>query len=320
MANQNNAHTIEELKRLQSLPLDDKIHITEARILEFWHKMNGKVYVSFSGGKDSTVLLHIVRNILPDVEAVFSNTGLEFPEIVEFVKSFDNVTIIRPKMTFRQVIEKYGYPLVSKEVSDTIWYGKRNTNSVRFKQKLSGEMKGSRYDQSRWAFLLDAPFELNAHCCKEMKKKPFHEFGKQSGKFPIIGTTASESLLRERGWLLNGCNNFTKGREKSQPMSIWTEKDVWEYVERFKLPLAKPYAMGYLRTGCVFCAFGAHLEKSPNRFQRLKQTHPNLYAYMMKPKEEGGLGFKEPLEYIGIELGESQVQTTIDDFIKKEDE
>ena len=64
------------------------------------------VYVSFSGGKDSTVLLHIVREMYPEVEAVFVNTGLEYPEIQQFVKTFDNVTILRPKMRFDEVIKR----------------------------------------------------------------------------------------------------------------------------------------------------------------------------------------------------------------------
>ena len=57
---------------------------------------------------------------------------------------------------------------------------------------------------------------------------------------------------------------------------------------------------GEKRTGCVFCAFGAHLEKAPNRFQRLKITHPKLWDYCMRPWEEHGLGMRQVLEYIGI--------------------
>lgn len=314
-------HTKEELVKLQALPLDLKIEIAEARILEFFHKMNGKVYVSFSGGKDSTVLLHLVRSILPDTEAVFSNTGLEFPEIVEFVKTFENTTIIRPKMSFREVIDKFGYPLISKEIASTVVGAKRNPDSVRMK-KLNNEMgKSSRYNQSKYKYLLDAPFELNDRCCDIMKKKPFKEFNKVSGKSAYVGTMADESQLRETSWIRYGCNSFKSGKEKSMPLSVWTEKDIWEYIKRFDLKIAKPYSMGYQRTGCVFCAFGAHLEgkgstPAPNRFQMLAITHPNLYEYMMKPKEKGGLGFKEPLEYVEINI-EPNEQISIYDLEKE---
>lgn len=75
---------------------------------------------SFSGGKDSTVLLHIVREMYPNIPAVYCNTGLEYPEITQFVKTFDNVTILKPKMSFFKVCEKYGFPLISKEVSECV--------------------------------------------------------------------------------------------------------------------------------------------------------------------------------------------------------
>lgn len=94
-------HSREELEEMQRLPLQRKIQITTARIIEWYQHYDGKVYVAFSGGKDSTVLLDIVRRIYPDVPAVFSDTGLEFPEVREFVKSCENVTIVRPEMNFR---------------------------------------------------------------------------------------------------------------------------------------------------------------------------------------------------------------------------
>lgn len=118
-------HDAERLKELQALPLERKIGISTARIIEWYQYWNGNVYVSFSGGKDSTVLLHLVRSIFPDVPAVFSNTGLEYPELQKFVKSFDNVITLYPKIGFREVISTYGYPLISKEVAEAIYYARR---------------------------------------------------------------------------------------------------------------------------------------------------------------------------------------------------
>lgn len=114
-------HTIEDLYQMQSLPLSAKIRMTENRI-RGWIDEYGVdgVYVSFSGGKDSTVLLDIVRKLYPSVKAVFVDTGLEYPEIRDFVRTFDNVDWLRPKMNFKQVIEKYGYPFISKEVSECV--------------------------------------------------------------------------------------------------------------------------------------------------------------------------------------------------------
>ena len=114
-------HTIVELQQWQALPLNIKVLMTKDRIRS-WVNEYGEdgVYVSFSGGKDSTVLLHIVRSMYPNVKAVFVDTGLEYPEIREFVKTFDNVDWLKPKMNFKQVIEKYGYPFISKEVSECV--------------------------------------------------------------------------------------------------------------------------------------------------------------------------------------------------------
>lgn len=132
-------HTAERLKELQALPLDRKIMITQTRIIEWYQHYNGNVCVSFSGGKDSTVLLHIARQLYPDIPAVFSNTGLEYPEIQRFVKSYGNVDIVTPKDRFTDVLTQYGYPLIGKEVAEAIYYARR----IRSKSTRRGILNGT---------------------------------------------------------------------------------------------------------------------------------------------------------------------------------
>lgn len=107
----------------------------------------GQVYVSFSGGKDSTVLLDLVRRIYPDVPAVYSDTGLEYPELRTFVKGQDNVEIIKPEKTFREIVKNYGYPLISKEVAEAIYYARRlggGKTTIRKQLELQGKRRDSK--------------------------------------------------------------------------------------------------------------------------------------------------------------------------------
>ena len=108
--------TNEDLKVMQSWPLEQKILRTQTRIIEYCMRFDNQVYISFSGGKDSTVLLDLVRRVNPDIPAVFIDTGLEYPELREFVKTVPNVIWVKPEMNFRKVIKTYGYPLIGKEV------------------------------------------------------------------------------------------------------------------------------------------------------------------------------------------------------------
>ena len=307
-------HTKERLRALQALPLERKIGFTIARIVEWHTHYNGKVYVSFSGGKDSTVLLDIARGLFPDIKAMFVDTGLEYPEIREFVKTFDNVDIIRPKMSFKQVIETYGYPVVSKEVAECIYEARKSdgTNYSYRLQKLNGELKDKngnplRWDFSRHKYLMDAPFKISNKCCDVMKKAPANAYTKSTGMYPIIATMADESFLRESTWLRQGCNAFDSKHPKSAPMSFWTEQDVLQYIKLKNLPIAsvygavrerererKLYTTGCSRTGCVFCLFGLRQDKPQNRIQRLALTHPKLHDYCVNK-----LGLKEVMEFMG---------------------
>lgn len=123
--------TIQDLWQLQGLPLNLKIRMTKDRIRQ-WIQTYGEdgVYVSFSGGKDSTVLLDLVRQDWPNVPGMFVDTGLEFPEIRNFVRQHENIDWVKPKMNFKAVIQKYGYPFISKEVSECVYGARKYLTSV----------------------------------------------------------------------------------------------------------------------------------------------------------------------------------------------
>lgn len=165
-----NKHTIGDLRQMQSLPLSAKIQMTRQRI-RGWVDEFGEdgVYVSFSGGKDSTVLLDVVRKDYPRIEAVFVNTGLEYPSVRQFALSKENVTELRPGMNFRDVIIKYGYPVISKQVSHSVGVARRNPNGNVMKNIFDPNKKGQ-YAMYRYSYLLNAPFFVSEKCCDEMKK------------------------------------------------------------------------------------------------------------------------------------------------------
>lgn len=141
-------HNNERLAELQALPLHQKIGITIARISEWYKAFNGNIYVSLSGGKDSTVLWDITHKLFPDVPAVFSNTGLEYPEIQQFAKNICT-DIVSPEMTFTEVIKNYGYPIISKEVSEAIYYARRNTPPKRSRVEETGTYRQTTANQSK---------------------------------------------------------------------------------------------------------------------------------------------------------------------------
>lgn len=168
-------------------------------------------------------------------------------------------------------------------------------------------MYGGRYSLAKWKPLRDSDIPITHMCCAVMKKNPAKRYEKETGRKPIIATMAEESRLRTTNWLSMGCNAFEAKRQRSAPMSFWTEQDVLQYIKQDNIPIAPVYGevvyatepeqmrledygigdcgteklatTGCSRTGCIFCAFGCHLEKEPSRFQRLKETHPRQYEY-----------------------------------------
>lgn len=122
-----------EMTQMQMLSLEHKIDETKIRIKDWYEYWKGDVFVSISG-KDSTVLLHLVRSMYPDVMAVYVDTGLEYPEVRELALSQGNVTVLRPKKKFLQVLKEYGYPIISKEVSECVANAKKHLSGGGYDQ------------------------------------------------------------------------------------------------------------------------------------------------------------------------------------------
>lgn len=316
--------TKEQLKQLQTLSLEEKIQVSTARIIEWYETWEGQVYVSFSGGKDSTVLLDLVRRIYPEVPAVFVDTGLEYPEIREFVKTVDNVVWLKPKMNFVEVIKKYGYSLIGKEIANSIFYAQKKHKwaILRLEGKdTNGQDSVYKQRYKKYYYLSKADFYISDRCCMIMKKTPSHEYAKKTKQKVILGTTTNESIMRKQSWLKNGCNAFNIKQPSSRPLSFWTEQDILTYIKKYNIRYASIYGQllennnklkftGCQRTGCIFCGFGCQSEKLPNKFQQLAITHPQLYDYCMrggKFDETGhwvpdkGLGMAKVLDAINVQ-------------------
>lgn len=299
--------TREDLMQRQSLPLEAKVRMTINRVREFYEHFDGDVYLSFSGGKDSTVLKHIIDANFPDIPSVFIQTGQEYPETRRFAMAQPNVTVVYPKKSFSEIIEEYGYPVISKEQSQYI-YEYRTTKSETLRQlRLHGDAKGRFKIAKKWIPILDLDVKISHYCCKWLKKEPAKRYEKETGRKPIVATMAEESALRYNQWIRHGCNVFDGARGLSKPLSVWTEQDVLRYASANGVALSPVYGdivregdtfsvTGLPRTGCIACGFGVHLEGHPNRFERLAKTHPKQWSYIVNK-----LGMGKVLELVGVD-------------------
>lgn len=299
--------TSAELRSRMAWTLEQKIDHTIGTVESFIARTGKTPYVSFSGGKDSTVLLDICRRFVSrNMKAVFDNTGNEYPEIVQFVRTMENVTIITPKLSIRQIIANNGFPLISKETARGIRQAKTTKSEKLRNIRLygTGASRGltSGKIPNKWQYLINEPFMVSEKCCALLKKRPFARYQRETGELPIIGTMASESRLRQLQYIIRGgCNSWNANHLASYPLSIWTEADIWAYIHKFNIPVCSLYSReGCDRTGCMFCGFGAHLEKR-SRFAVLYDLHPKLYEVFMR-YENNGITYRQALRRIGIPL------------------
>lgn len=300
--------TTKELHEMQKWTLEQKVFHAIEVMQSFITRMGGvdKVYVSFSGGVDSLVVLHIARKFIDKgMKAVFCNTGMEWKAITDFVKTFDNVDIIHPKMHVKEIFAKYGFPIVSKRVSQYLQEVRHSKSHNELWQKRMGD--NSFYSiPKKWRYLLDKDYEASPKCCKYLKKDPFRQYEKETGRKPILGILAEESLLRTNEYVKQeGCNSFKEGKEHSWPISIWTSKDVWTFIRENNMPYCEIYdKLIRKQTGCIACGYGLH-NKDDCKLQELYKRYPKMYSWFMN-LENNGVKYRQALKDIGAVLPDEQ--------------
>lgn len=288
-------YTYQQLRELQARDLDFKIAWARQRIERALSQLHTPC-LAFSAGKDSTVLLHLLRQYVPNILTNYGNTTIEFPECVKFARWLRdewslNFHEARPDVTFWEVVREYGWPLLGK----TFGVGgvAHKSSRERFFDDLAarGELTGQ--------YAIQAEVPISSACCTFLKERPSRKLQKRQGVDGVfLGIMASESRQRLFNFLQYGEWYFPKsqGVWKCHPMAIWNDQDVWDYIHRFDVPYAALYDMGYhdektgewishKRNGCMFC--GMDLRFKNNHLAIMRRTHPKAWNVLMKKK---GLG------------------------------
>lgn len=296
---------IGDLKQRQGLPLEAKIKKSIRVIEDFYEIYEGDVYIG-RGGVDSTIVSWLAQqSIYKDKIENVCVAGVEPIENIKFNRE-QGVKLLKGGGTMN-VIEEWGYPLISKQVAAYISRYTRTKHEWVKEKRLNGFMgrNGKRIMMGsipkKYQFLIYAPFEVSERCCDKTKKKPLKQYEKISKKHPITGEMASESLLRKNNYLKHGCIMTDKKAPKCTPIGFWTSKDIKECILKYNIPYSKDIygdiveVNGELvfskeqRTGCTICAFGIMFDE--DRFERLKAKNPMQYNYMM----DGGKWIRKDL-------------------------
>ncbi|MDM8553489.1 phosphoadenosine phosphosulfate reductase family protein [Desulfococcaceae bacterium HSG7] len=284
-----NKFSYQELKSLQALNLDEKIKYAETNI-ETALKHLKRPSVAFSAGKDSTVLLHLILKQKPDIDVIYGNTTIEFPECVKFAKRLRkewnlNFHTALPEVSFLWVVKNYGWPLLGK----TFGVGgvaHKDSRAAFFKRlKKNGKLKGQ--------YKIQSEIPISSACCAFLKEKPSKKLQKKLGVDGVLlGILASESRQRMFNFLEYGSWYYAKSQKlwKAHPLAIWTDNDIWQYIKKYKIPYSALYDMGFnepgtgkrithKRNGCMFC--GMDLKYPNNHLAIMRYTHPKAWRALM---------------------------------------
>lgn len=275
------------------------LYVTKAmhRIEDLYYKTGGACYLSFSGGKDSTIVLALIKlceelGTIPEnaIPAVFVDTKIELGATADFVKwvkteYYGNVQIIKPEMLFPHVLERFGKPAISKLKSELIkrWRKNPEMKSVQYltSNDKSGKYRNSKLANKYFHFLhKDFDIKISNECCEQMKKKPFKKYAKQNSMLGYMsGLRIAEGGVRAINVVQRGGNICTKikkdGYIEKSPIIDWTDEICEFFVEAYNVPLSRAYTeYGATRTGCFCCPFALDIE---DNLKMLYKYEPNRY-------------------------------------------
>lgn len=293
-------NTYQRLQELYNQPMERKIQHAHDMIEAALGK--GKAAIAWSGGKDSTALLHMVRQHDPDILVVWNNTGVEFPETYKFVmrmkEEWDLTLIVaKPKVTFWWCVDRFGWPLLGKEMSSSSAHRRAGFHPTLSKRKRKAAMVAN----------------ISSYCCDYLKEKPMRELCRAEGvKVQIIGCLVQESRQRQLVWLQLG-DFYQRKKDKmwiTWPLAAWSDNEIWDYHRENDLPYCELYNMGHKRNGCWPC--GMDIGFDNNHLSRLRISHPKLWRHIIIDR---GLGTE--LIKIKLALRDGQADMFSGDRIEK---
>ena len=227
-----------------------------------------RFYLSFSGGKDSTVLHYLLDMALPNnkIPRVFINTGIEYNMIVDFVKELakndDRIEILNVGKNIKKTLDEVGYPFKSKEHSLKLSEFKKGSRAQSVLDYMQGKTKFACPKKLLYQFNDDFTLKISDRCCYELKKKPFYSYQKETGKtITLTGMRREEG--GQRGHLPCIVSDKTGKLLKFHPLSVVSEQ--WEdwFIQNYKIRLCELYypPFNFKRTGCKGCPYNLDLQE-----------------------------------------------------------
>lgn len=272
----------------KELLLYDRLEVIRATNKKY--DLENNAYISFSGGKDSTVLHNLVDIALPNnnIPRVFINTGIEYNDIVSFVKELASndkrFVIIAPTQNVRKMLERVGFPFKSKEYSNKLeqWkHGNRSEAIIKYFTIQTGKFSCPKILK----YQMEDTFKLKVSnkCCEESKKKPSHKWAKENNK-PIVLTGMRKEEGGERTTLKCA---IIKGNKLIKFHPLTPTSDEWEewFINKYNIQLCKLYYPPYnfKRTGCKGCPFAITLQEQLDTMGMYLPAERKQCEYIWKP-------------------------------------